>query len=100
MLYDPKWEKPAVKTKVEPSLQGMIEWLETQDPLTTYKYWDHCGRCLVGLYYKSIGLGWYEDSVPFHEQFVPLNEIAHAFTSDDMTFGAALERARVAQKAP
>ena len=38
MLYDPKWE---VKTK-EPSVEGLIAWLETKNPKQKYDYYD-CG---------------------------------------------------------
>ena len=95
MLYDPKWEE---KTKVAPSVTGLIAWLETQKPGAEYPYWNCEGRCLIGLYFNSIGLLWadgYND--PGQEYFNALpscHPLLMISCGLPYTFGAALERAR------
>src|ERR1700704_1357829 len=52
MLYDKKWDS---QTKpVEPSLKGIIAWLETKDPKEEYNYCDS-KNCAMSQYLKSIG---------------------------------------------
>lgn len=51
MLFNPDWKKEAK----EPSLDGFIEWLETQNPKTKYNFCD-LTSCAVARYMKTIGL--------------------------------------------
>lgn len=43
------------KTTTHPSLDGLIEWLETQDPSTTYSYMSNT-NCLLCQYFRAVGL--------------------------------------------
>jgi hypothetical protein len=53
MLYDTRWG--VSKIVVDPvSLDGLIAWLEQQDPSTRYDYSSNCG-CLLARYFTSIG---------------------------------------------
>jgi hypothetical protein len=102
MLYNPQW------TKQTPSLAGFIAWLETKDPNERYN-WDQPAICACGQYAASIGKkGW----PVFEEPWRTLNHLAcNAIMSrpepsqvrryamldqSGWTFGALLQRARVA----
>lgn len=80
-----------IPSKPQPSLSGLISWLETQRPNQTYSYMNCQGGCLVGLYYQAIGYDWYDDCMPCHPTFSGLNAVA---ATRPHTFGAALDRAR------
>ena len=71
------------------SKQGIIAWLKTQDPATTYEYtipW----RCLVTMYLKAMGV---ETRVGFNELHAwGLHDTANSGGHDD-TYGGALARA-------
>jgi hypothetical protein len=56
MLYDPKWgAKPTPKTKPKIlSLEGLITWLETQNPATRYSFVSNTG-CLLARYFRAKG---------------------------------------------
>ena len=107
MLYDPKWEVETKKAnKVNPvSLEGLISWLETQDPATRYSYGDNEG-CLLARYFRASGYRWAycgPDSFSYSLFFLPpifrkkipleMDDVALHVPS---TYGAALERARAA----
>lgn len=51
MLYDKKWDSQP-KT-VEPSLKGMIAWLETKDPKEKYDFVSK--ECACAQYFQAIG---------------------------------------------
>lgn len=110
MLYDKRWDKQ-IETKPEPlSLAGLVAWLETQNPMTTYRY-TNIDDCLVIRYVRSLG---YKDawgatgyrpsfnyspwgilpSIFFMKRIpVEMLEIANGGFYRE-TYGAALERAR------
>ena len=50
MLKNPKWDEPPQPH--HPSLDGMIDWLETKNPEMRYNYRD-CSACLCAQYYKE-----------------------------------------------
>ena len=99
MLYDTRWEK-----EIEPSLPGMIRWLEKQPGKRTYNYYS-ADKCVCGQYYDSLGVQFdvYEDAVSkFLNQRVGYSGKAN-FWSDVLwglyapdTMGEALVRARKA----
>lgn len=85
MLYNPKWEvkhKPA-------SIEGLVAWLEEQDPTQRYDYYDH-NCCLAAQYNKSIGRRYIPPN-PWHRIDWEIEGIARM---GKHTFGAALKRAR------
>jgi hypothetical protein len=103
MLYDPKWEVPAVKPTPF-TVAGLIAWLEKQEASATYCYFDN-GRCLMAQYYKAMGRppafvgGWFvrfrdgtEEKFP--EGFDNIAVGSHLEGANRWTFGAALNRAR------
>src|SRR5580704_15263874 len=95
MLYNPKWLADQV---IEPSMDGLIIWLEHQPPTGTYDYNNCNGKCLLGLYLNAIGLLWDEHQngpgwdIWSRELWKgPLGDVS---AGRPRTFGAALERAR------
>jgi hypothetical protein len=104
MLYDPKWEKPAVKTKSKVlSLAGLIAWLERQNPQGRYRYSAN-GDCLIARYLRSHGwrglnvgpdsfdgIRWFLFPVISKSYPKEMDQVAN---SSPQTYGAALERAR------
>jgi hypothetical protein len=99
MLYDPKWE-----IKNDPfSLDGLIGWLEKQDPHQEYCY-SNTGECLLARYFTQCGFNKVIMAAKFFYHWPPsgalyevtrlpphFNEIARGKVR---TFGAALARAR------
>jgi hypothetical protein len=80
----------------EPSLRGLIAWLEAQPPAAEYNWMNCSGGCLIGKYLAAIGFEWYGGgSVKYLELGVgsPLISVAR---QQPYTFGAALNRARAA----
>lgn len=73
------------------SLEGLIAWLETQDPATGYD-WHNCqGDCLIGHYGSAMGVDWHKiHDVAFGDGWL---RVASSL-SGPATYGAALERAR------
>lgn len=77
------------------SLEGLIAWLETQDPATEYDFTDCAGGCLIGQYllattgkmWREHGLSWSDinNRVPFFQNVAIDRPYTH---------GAALTRAR------
>jgi hypothetical protein len=95
MLYDPKWE---VKTDVH-TLPSFIAWLETQPAEGTYD-WDNCqGKCLIGQYMATCGLGGRARNYPGFVRRSLKNGADLQIIACELpwTFGAALARARAAQ---
>lgn len=101
MLFDPKWGNK------EPSLEGIIAWLETQPPETPYEFMNCKGQCLIGQYMTSIGIVWNHNSIKGSSYNQTLSKIGDGtFSTQNIleaqriasnhphTFGAALERAR------
>ncbi len=84
--------KDFVETKPDVfSLEGLIAWLETQDPATTY-CWVDGGHCLLAQYAKAVGSTYLKVTVG-------LNGGRHGEPDGiailrPWTYGAALERAR------
>lgn len=97
MLYDPKWGKPEVKAAPF-NFEGLVAWLEKQNPRKTYDYWACNGECLYGQYMASFGISWDEsggkdsDRTPRGTFCSRVYESVAALMP--FTFGAALERAR------
>jgi hypothetical protein len=105
MLYDPKWE---TQTETKPdlfSVAGLIAWLETKDPATTYCY-EEAGACLLTQYFRENGFPefhcgtdygyWYskehkDGTLPQHFNDIALGRMDGPYKH---TFGAALARAR------
>ena len=75
MLYDPRWERPAV-SKSKPavfSLAGLAAWLEQQNQTTRYSYGD-IHNCLLSTYFRAQGYRWAycgPFSVSFSRFFLP-----------------------------
>ncbi len=101
MLYDPKWE---VTTKPNVfSLEGLVAWLEKQNPATSYDYASPHG-CLLAKYFRSMGYRWaFCGTSIFHYSrfFLPTlftkpipKEMNNVSMYGPFTFGAALERAQ------
>lgn len=96
MLFDPKW------LKTEPSLAGLIAWLETKNPNETY-VWHDSNNCLIAQYGKSIGWSPMRmsteavegdiTSAPYHQISTANGQLA---LEQPYTFGAALARAKKA----
>lgn len=94
MLYDPKWEKPAQTKPAPRSLESLIAWLETQPPETTY---DYCkpGTCLVAQWLIASGEPQFKlTSFQVSDLFDGYGDDVVGTFRAEMTFGAALERAR------
>lgn len=83
MLYNPNW------TPAEPTLAGMVAWLETKDPSETYNWADCQGQCLVDQYAATVG--WSISNMSVSQYDALDNGIAYA---RPWTFGAALARAK------
>lgn len=98
MLYNPAWEAP-VKAKPHPvSLEGLITWLEKQNPDTRYNYTSN-SDCLLSRYFRSCGylrVRCYLDG--FHYSLIFFKNIPEEmnYVAGDYgwTYGAALDRAR------
>lgn len=109
MLYDPRWETE-VETKADPlSLAAFIEWLETKPPRQKYTFEECRGLCLLGQYMATNDIPWTgapsSPNAPWDGssylmvarkifgpgRFKVLSDSPH-------TFGAALKRARAAQR--
>lgn len=90
MLYDPKWEM-----KAKPSLDGLIAWLETQDPTVAYDF-DNCqGQCLIGQYMNHLGIGWINNYMPTCRTIFGGDGFSVGVAVEEpWTYGAALFRAR------
>lgn len=52
MLYNKKWDSQA--KPVEPSLKGIIAWLETKDPNEEFTY-ESSTTCAMAQYLQAIG---------------------------------------------
>lgn len=90
MLYDAqRWDRP--QQIIHPSLLGLISWLKTQDPATTYEWSVYCDRCLLGLYMTAQGY----TPMQCATSYVRLaNETGSLAMGKPRTYGAALARAR------
>lgn len=98
MLFNLKW------TKTEPSLAGLIVWLETKNPNECY-IWHDSNDCLIAQYGKSIGWSAKQmntkavegdiKSAPYYRISTANGQLALA---KPHTFGAALARAKEALK--
>lgn len=98
MLYDPKWEKPAVKA--DPfSLENLIAWLETMPADGEYR-WQIPSSCLIGQWVQSTGIT-NDDDVSMKSCRLTSGGSIFALIAyggegalPALTFGAALSRAR------
>ena len=85
------------------SLRGLIAWLETQDPATTYKFIEP-DKCLLAKYTMAVGgkCDWlHSEYVVGHArqgvctgELGVLRGVVQAVLPADLTYGAALNRAR------
>lgn len=95
MLYDKRWEKKVAGDEgVSPeifSLDGLIAWLEAQNPATNYVWSSSKGECLISLYLFGVGKHGLIDFVEFNKNTDADYLIAY---DEPHTFGAALSRAR------
>ena len=84
------------KTTTHPSLDGLIEWLETQDPNTTYDYKNN-KDCLFCRYLRSVGFPlqsmggyhWTDEDKKHHD--LPRNMVYVPVLYN--TYGEALQKA-------
>jgi hypothetical protein len=99
MLYDTRWDKKIE----EPSLPGMIAWLEQQPASKRYNYYDF-SKCACGQYYESLGMvftmhtpiGWWlNEKVARSGNAGGLTRLFGRLFAVD-TMGEALNRARLA----
>jgi hypothetical protein len=78
------------------SLEGLRDWLKTQDKSTEYEYFNCEGRCLIGQYCAARGVDWRDafltDRIPLELRLVSVAFGRRA------TFGAALSRCEAAIK--
>ena len=110
MFVDDKREG---EVHTEPSLKGLIAWLETHDPTIKYD-WYGCRDCLIASYFRAIGYPRAWEVVP-GKPTVYLHEIFGGDTEDERferyidvgrgdgksqqwTYGGALQRARALAK--
>lgn len=84
---------PEQKLHILPDLQGLITWLETQNPATTYDWYDIKG-CVVCRFYDSIGM---ERSHvrSLDAAFSSIDEYYMFGHTKPWTYGAALARGRM-----
>ena len=77
------------------SIEGLIAWLERQDPETEYD-WDDCdGDCLVARYGLAMGLG--DGWKDLHNRAFSRNGVlASVALFEPWNYGAALARAKAA----
>lgn len=90
MLHNPQWERN--------SLLGLIAWLETQDPTTSYRF-TCSGDCLVARYGGAVGIRRDEYSPELQEIYRGTDRFSIGIGTGGpgfQTYGAALERARKA----
>lgn len=81
------------------SLEGLIAWLETQDPATEYDYSDCFGMCLIGQYLAARGVPWEEERYGDFLTLPARVTIASGCSAPfGETYGAALDRARALQQ--
>lgn len=75
------------------SLDGLIGWLETQDPATEYDYWNCRGGCLLSQYLYANGI---DGSLFRNYGRLSRQEGVGSVVACEPphTYGAALERAR------
>ena len=84
--------KDFVETKPDVfSLEGLIAWLEKQDPTTEYDYDDCDGHCLIAQYLADHGYRWGHNH---YGRFLTGEDRTAVAARFPETFGAALERAR------
>jgi hypothetical protein len=104
MLHNPNWNNdvaraeiaaPAGLDRIEPTIEGLVAWLETQDPETTY-YWYSGKECVIGLYLRTLGYSGVGDIGC--GEYVKLESPYHIGHHEPHTFGAALARSRKALK--
>jgi len=97
MPFDVGDFKLPVETKPDVfSLEGLVAWLENQNPETEYRYSDSCG-CLMGAYLKAnnsyVEIGGanprFSFEVDYMEVLNPQRRLSYVGT-----YGAALARAR------
>jgi len=87
----PLWRKMFWRPKA--SLRGMIEWLETQDPLTQYKY-INLHDCVAARYLKAIGRGSYWALSRFDRNTIGSSTLARIALNGGQYYLGALEQAR------
>ena len=73
------------------SVEGLLAWLDTQDPATKYDYDDCEGGCLIGTYLKSAGVHW---SARAYAQFANMEARWRIAGVHPWTYGAAAQRCR------
>ena len=80
------------------SVHGLIAWLETQDPETTYEYTDS-RDCLICRYFTARGVSWAgvipnqwrDTDLKMHALPSGIQEVSQ---TGQWTYGAALARAK------
>jgi hypothetical protein len=86
-----------IAPRITPDLDGLIMWLERQNPAAGYD-WNNCdGRCLIGMFYIAIyGTPYPGDRREFRNVFdgFPENSYGQVCLTKPWTAGAALQRAR------
>lgn len=88
MLYSPRWECN--------SLPGLIAWLETQKPETSYRF-TCSGDCLIARYGRAMGIRRDDYSPELQKIYAGTDAGRIAIGTgfgEHQTYGAALARAR------
>jgi hypothetical protein len=80
----------------QPSLQGFIAWLETQDPEQQYQ-WSCSGECACAQYARHLGVkSWGDVWNPYRIIWSELNSIAYLV--QPRTFGNLLKYAKTVKQ--
>lgn len=96
MLSRQEWSIPKVQPVAKPSvfsLESLIAWLEQQPAAKRYDWICSNGGCLFGKYSRAKRI----DFSDCHHEFYLRDEL-HIASEHPWTFGAALDRARSAQR--
>lgn len=93
MFLEDKSKFPQVEPKADPfTLDSLIAWLETKDPVEEYVWFNLKGSCLLSQYSCAHGGSpWYVKHFGGEEKCQPFENMAF---DRPHTFGAALTRAR------
>jgi hypothetical protein len=77
------------------SLDGLIAWLETQDPETKYNYANCSGGCLIGRYLiATTGKMWHEHGLRWRDICRHHPQLGDAAAGSHHTYGGGLTRAK------
>lgn len=86
MLYDKKWD-----VKAEPSLKGVIAWLETKDPNESYCFIDP-QNCAIAQYLRVIGYRQHNSLLTWHIDSILKKKGVGVCFAKSNTFGEVLQK--------